>query len=122
MTLIDKQFLLEQSGMSHKVVRELCHMFEQLVPKYLESLRDSFQADNREQVRHYAHKAKSAFGYLALHEQRDVLQEIENGIRDDISLEDLRIHYEKINKLLPQILEEVHALREELGAQEKSNS
>ncbi|MES2761193.1 MAG: ATP-binding protein [Bacteroidota bacterium] len=108
--LVDLVIISDRADGDVGYIKEMIHMFIELMPEYFDELNEFYRSKNWEELGKQAHKMKTPAAYFGVEELRELLVKIEvNTISGKINEEELKSIIKAIQKLSLAAIAELKA-------------
>lgn len=106
---LNLSFIIENVPDEPEFIVMLLGVFKSNVDADLEALRASIEQENHVKIKKDAHKVKSSFRSLGIADMAQMLQSIEDMGKNEEDISEIRVKFNRLEQLLPEVMMEVDA-------------
>jgi len=103
----DLSFLNQMMSDDKKEVNRMIQIFLESTPEILSKLNQGLNKNNMADVHQYAHKLKSSIDIFRISELTDIIREVEKNSKENINLNEIPSHVEKVNQVFDKVLVDI---------------
>lgn len=113
---LDFSYLIDMVGNEPAFLIELIDTFLVQIPGFITEIDTALMVENWVKVSHLAHKIKPTFSYIGRNDIKDFLHQIENPIKNQLSINQIPAEVEKLKLVLADVLSQLEQEKVRLSA------